>query len=58
MLTTSESTKISLCFVVQAAEELKKQYLDMLPLANASVDFINGLNDVQMEVGDFVRVCE
>ncbi|KAI3366801.1 hypothetical protein L3Q82_009464 [Scortum barcoo] len=34
----------------QAAKELKKQYLDMLPLANASEAFLDGLKEAQMEL--------
>lgn len=34
----------------QAAEELKKQFLDLLPLANATEAFIDGLYEVQMEL--------
>ena len=46
-----------LCLVVQVAEDMKEQYLSLLPLNNASEHEIEGLKETQMEVGNFVCVC-
>lgn len=43
---------------MQVAKEMKKQYLAMLPLGNASESFIDILKEAQMEVGNLVWVCE
>lgn len=51
------ASKITLlCFVVQMANHIKRQYLDTLPLANASKSFLDDLTDVQMNVGNLVWV--
>lgn len=36
------------------ANHIKRQYLDTLPLANASKSFLDDLTDVQMNVGNLV----
>lgn len=50
------ASKITLlCFVVQMADEIKTQYLDKLPLANASESFLDDLTDAQMDVGNLIE---
>lgn len=48
---------LTLCFVVQMAKSVQLHYLDMLPLPHASEDDLDELGDVQMNVGDLVRVA-
>lgn len=43
---------------MQVTKEMKKQYLEMLPLANASESILDNLNETETEVGNLVWVCE
>lgn len=50
-------TLVTSHLVVQVAKDIKKHYLNTLPLANASESFLDDLVDVQKNVGNLVCVC-
>lgn len=53
----SKPPLLTLLFVVQMAKTIQLHYLDMLPLPHASEDVLDELRDVQMNVGNPVRVA-